>query len=221
MDVNSSRKTNRSELATISHFFNLGKTLALVLFGMLLAVVVVSGCSGTVGSTQATNPPQLTYKISGTITPAAGGSGATVTLSGASTGTQTADSSGNYVFAGLAPGNYAITPSKAGFTFSPTSQSVTLSNADVTAVNFTAAAQQAHTATLSWVASTSVVTGYYVYRGTVDGGPYILLSSSPVTGLTYTDTTVQSGQTYYYVTTSVDSNGNQSGFANQVQATIP
>ena len=221
MDVNSRRKTTSSKLARISHFFNFGKTLALVLFGMLLAVVLVSGCSGTVGSTQATNPPQLTYKISGTITPAAGGSGATVTLSGASTGTQTADSSGNYAFAGLAPGNYAITPSEAGFTFSPTSQSVTLSNADVTGVNFTGAAQQAHTATLSWVASTSVVTGYYVYRGTVDGGPYILLDSSPVTGLIYTDTTVQTGQTYYYVTTSVDSNGNQSSFSNQVQAIIP
>jgi len=88
MDVNSRRKTTSSKLARISHFFNFGKTLALVLFGMLLAVVLVSGCSGTVGSTQATNPPQLTYKISGTITPAAGGSGATVTLSGASTGTQ-------------------------------------------------------------------------------------------------------------------------------------
>ncbi len=190
-------------------------------FGMLLAVVLVSGCSGTVGSTQATNPPQLTYKISGTIAPTAGGSGATVTLSGASTGTQTADSSGNYVFTGLAPGNYAVTPSKKGFTFSPTSQNVTLSNADVAGLNFTAAAQQAHTATLSWVASTSTVTGYYVYRSTVDGGPYILLTSSPVAGLTYTDTTVQSGQTYYYVTTSVDSSGNQSGFSNQVQAIVP
>ena len=215
MDVNSRRKTTRSEFARISYFFNFGKTLALV------AVVLVSGCSGTVGSTQSTTPPQQTYKISGTIAPAAGGSGATVTLSGTSTGTQTADSSGNYAFAGLAPGNYAITPSEAGFNFSPTSQSVTLSNADVTGVNFTATAQQAHSATLNWVASTSVVTGYYVYRGTVDGGPYTLLTSSPVAGLTYADTTVQSGQTYYYVTTSVDSSGNQSGFSNQVQATIP
>src|SRR5437879_11492757 len=139
MDVNSRRKTTRSKLARISHFFNFGKTLALVSLGMLLAVVLVSGCSGTVGSTQATNPPQLTYKISGTITPAASGSGATVTLSGTSTGAQTTDSSGNYAFTGLAPGNYAITPGKTGFTFSPTSQSVTLSDADVTAINFTAA----------------------------------------------------------------------------------
>jgi carboxypeptidase family protein len=219
--LKSKRNASDSKPATKADFSKPGRNFALVSFGMLLAVVLVSGCSGTVGSTQATTPPQLTYKISGTITPAAGGSGATVTLSGASTGTQTADSSGNYVFAGLAPGNYAITPGKAGFTFSPSTQNVTLSNADITAVNFTATAQQAHTATLSWVASTSTVTGYYVYRSTVDGGPYILLTSSPVAGLTYTDTTVQSGQSYYYVTTSVDGSGNQSGFSNQVQATIP
>ena len=219
--LKSKRNTIHSKPATNADFSKPGTNFALVSFGMLLAVVLVSGCSGTVGSTQATNPPQQTYKISGTITPAAGGSGATVTLSGASTGTQTADSSGNYAFAGLAPGNYAITPSEAGFNFSPTSRSVTLSNAEVTGVNFTATAQQAHSATLNWVASTSVVTGYYVYRGTVDGGPYTLLTSSPVAGLTYADTTVQSGQTYYYVTTSVDSSGNQSGFSNQVQATIP
>jgi hypothetical protein len=205
----------------MADFSRPGRNFALLSFGMLLAVVFVSGCSGTVGSTQATSPPQLTYKISGTIAPVAGGSGATVTLSGASTGTQTADSSGKYVFTGLAPGNYAVTPSKSGFTFSPTSQNVTLSNADVTGLNFTAAALQAHTATLSWVASTSAVTGYYVYRSTVDGGPYILLTSSPVAGLSYGDSTVQSGQTYYYVTTSVDSSGNQSGFSNQVQAIVP
>ena len=219
--LKSKGNTSHSKPATNADFSKSGRNFALVSLGMLLAVVLVSGCSDTVGSTQATNPPQQTYKISGTITPAAGGSGATVTLSGASTGTQTADSSGNYAFAGLAPGNYAITPSEAGFNFSPTSRSVTLSNAEVTGVNFTATAQQAHSATLNWVASTSVVTGYYVYRGTVDGGPYTLLTSSPVAGLTYADTTVQSGQTYYYVTTSVDSSGNQSGFSNQVQATIP
>jgi len=219
--LKSKRNTSHSEPVTNADFSNRGRTLALVPFAMLLAVVLAGGCSGTVGSTQATNPPQLTYNISGTIAPAAGGSGASVTLSGASTGTQTADSSGNYVFTGLPPGNYAVTPTKTGFTFSPTSQNVTLSNADVTGLNFTAEEQQAHTATLGWVASTSTMTGYYVYRSTVDGGPYILLTSSPVAGLTYTDTTVQSGQTYYYVTTSVDSGGNQSGFSNQVQAIVP
>jgi len=81
---------------------------------------------------------QLTASISGNISPAANGSGATVTLSGAASATTTADSSGNYSFAGLASGNYTLTPSKTGFTFNPSSQSTTLSAANVSGVNFTA-----------------------------------------------------------------------------------
>jgi beta-glucanase (GH16 family) len=80
-----------------------------------------------------------TYSISGTISPTAGGSGATVTLSGAATATTTADGAGNYSFSGLANGNYALTPSHAGYKFSPTVQAVTIKGANVTGVNFTAA----------------------------------------------------------------------------------
>jgi hypothetical protein len=82
--------------------------------------------------------PVPTYSISGTISPAASGSGATVALSGASTATTTADASGNYTFSGLVSGSYAVTPSKAGFSFTPSVQSVNLSGADATGVNFTA-----------------------------------------------------------------------------------
>jgi Abnormal spindle-like microcephaly-assoc'd, ASPM-SPD-2-Hydin len=56
-----------------------------------------------------------------------------------------------------------------------------------------------HSAALSWTASTSVVTGYNIYRGAISGGPYTKLNSSPNAGITYTDTSVVSGQTYYYV----------------------
>jgi uncharacterized repeat protein (TIGR01451 family) len=79
-----------------------------------------------------------TWSISGTINPAANASGATVTLSGAGNRTVTADSSGNYTFANLLNGSYTIQPSKSGFTFSPTSQPVTISGANVTGANFTA-----------------------------------------------------------------------------------
>src|SRR5262249_61569302 len=48
--------------------------------------------------------------ISGIISPAASGAGATVTLSGAANGTTNADASGNYSFGGLANGSYTITP---------------------------------------------------------------------------------------------------------------
>jgi len=66
-----------------------------------------------------------------------------------------------------------------------------------------------------------VVVGYYIYRGTTSGGPYTKLNSSPVLLTTYTDSTVQSGLTYYYVTTAVDSGGNESVHSNEVSAPIP
>ncbi len=79
-----------------------------------------------------------TYSITGTVSPAANGSGATVTLSGAGSATTTTDRSGNYSFRGLSTGNYAVTPSKNGFRFSPSSESITISAADVTGLNFAA-----------------------------------------------------------------------------------
>ncbi len=81
-----------------------------------------------------------TWSISGTISPVIGGSGATVTLSGASSATAVTDANGNYTFNNLANGSYAVSPSEGGYTFSPLTQSVTISNANVSAVNFTAAA---------------------------------------------------------------------------------
>jgi hypothetical protein len=161
------------------------------------------------------------FSISGTISPAASGSGAAVTLSGAASASTTANSSGNYTFVGLANGTYTATPSNTGYTFTPVNRSVTINGANVGAVNFTATQQQAHSAALSWTASTSTVSGYNVYRGAVNGGPYTLINLSPFTGLNYTDTTVQSGLTYYYVTTAVDSSGVQSVYSNQVTAVIP
>ena len=78
-----------------------------------------------------------------------------------------------------------------------------------------------HSVALSWTASTSTVSGYNVYRGTVSGGPYTKINSSLITTLTYTDATVQSGTTYFYVATAVDSSGNESVNSNQVPALIP
>jgi len=62
----------------------------------------------------ATNP---TFSISGTISPVAGGAGATVALTGPAAATTTANASGNYTFTGLANGTYTITPTNAGYTF--------------------------------------------------------------------------------------------------------
>jgi hypothetical protein len=76
-----------------------------------------------------------------------------------------------------------------------------------------------HTVALTWTPSASTGVTYDVYRGTVTGGPYILLVSG-VTGSSYIDKNVQSGSTYYYVTTAATSGG-QSSYSNEVQAVIP
>lgn len=70
----------------------------------------------------------------------AGIAGATVAYTGTSSGSVTADGSGNYIIPNLANGSYTLTPSFAGETFSPASQGVTISGANVTGVNFTAMA---------------------------------------------------------------------------------
>ena len=78
-----------------------------------------------------------------------------------------------------------------------------------------------HSVTLNWTASTSSVAGYNVYRSAVSGGPYTIVNSSLITTTQFTDSTVQAGQTYYYVVTSVDSTGVNSSYSNEVSATIP
>ena len=77
-----------------------------------------------------------------------------------------------------------------------------------------------HSVDLSWNASTSSVQGYYVYRGTQNGGPYAKIS--PLDGtLTYTDTNVAGGQTDYYVVTALGTDNVESMDSNQVVALIP
>ena len=106
--------------------------------GVAAALDGTAIAASTTGNTVSITQPLFTWSISGTISPSAGGSGATVTLSGAANATTTADGSGNYTFAGLANGAYIVTPSKSGYTFSPASQAVTISGANLSAVNFTA-----------------------------------------------------------------------------------
>jgi Abnormal spindle-like microcephaly-assoc'd, ASPM-SPD-2-Hydin/HYDIN/CFA65/VesB-like, Ig-like domain len=78
-----------------------------------------------------------------------------------------------------------------------------------------------HSVSLSWAASTSLVVGYNVYRGGTSGGPYTIINSALDSSTSYTDSSVQAGQTYYYVTTAVDSTGTESSYSNQAQAVIP
>src|SRR5260370_20456872 len=77
------------------------------------------------------------FSISGTISPATGGSGTILTLGGAANATTTADSTGRYTFAGLPNGTYTIVPSHTRFTLSPRRRAATVRGANVTGGNFT------------------------------------------------------------------------------------
>jgi hypothetical protein len=78
-----------------------------------------------------------------------------------------------------------------------------------------------HTVGLTWVPSKSTVAGYNVYRGTATGGPYSKLNSGSIVTTSFSDSTVKSGSTYFYVTTAVNSAGAESTKSNEVRATIP
>jgi hypothetical protein len=74
-----------------------------------------------------TASPGASYTISGQVTLSGSGmKGTTMTLSGSQTGASATDPSGNYSFTVQTGGTYTVTPSLAGFTFSPAG--VTFSN---------------------------------------------------------------------------------------------
>ena len=78
-----------------------------------------------------------------------------------------------------------------------------------------------HSVTLSWVASTSAVEGYYVYRRSPPAGIYSKLNSEPLKATQYTDTSVEAGHTYTYYVTAVDSRKMESTASTVVSATVP
>ena len=63
--------------------------------------------------------------------------------------------------------------------------------------------------------------GYYAYVSVQSGGPYTKINSTPVAATSYTDTTVQAGQTYYFVITSVNSKNVESAYSAEVSALVP
>lgn len=52
-------------------------------------------------------------------------------------------------------------------------------------------------------------------------GPYTKLNTALVSGLSFSDTSVVAGKTYFYVVTAVDAQGNESLFSNQGAGVIP
>ena len=115
-----------------------------------------------------------------------------------------------------------FTPQSSGSTSANVTFASDAVNSTVTqALSGTGSAPVQHSVDLSWNASTSSVVGYNIYRGPQSGGPYAKVNSVLQASTNYTDSTVQGGQTYYYVVTAVDSSSTESAFSNQTQAVIP
>jgi fibronectin type 3 domain-containing protein len=72
-----------------------------------------------------------------------------------------------------------------------------------------------HHVSLSWNASTTPGSQYYIYRRTLFVPTFTKLNSAPLTGATYTDTTVTAGHIYIYEVTA-EVNGIESKPSNQV-----
>ncbi len=85
----------------------------------------------------------------------------------------------------------------------------------------TGVAQGSHSVYLSWDPGSGNPVGYNVYRGNAHAGPFQLINTALDASTNYTDYTVVSGKTYYYVTTEVNAEGQESAYSNEVQAVIP
>jgi P pilus assembly chaperone PapD len=83
------------------------------------------------------------------------------------------------------------------------------------------AAPVSHSVTLNWTPSSSSFAGFDVYRGSLSGGPYTKVNGALISTTSYSDTSVTSGQTYYYVATEVDSTGAESPYSGEASATVP
>jgi cytoskeletal protein RodZ len=109
-------------------------------FNPASSAATVSGANIPGVDFSATPVPAGTYSISGQVTfddgSGFGVSVVTMAWSGADSATTYTDPNGNYVFTGLANGSYTVTPSKSGWTFSPTSSPQTVGGADIAGVDF-------------------------------------------------------------------------------------
>jgi hypothetical protein len=99
-----------------------------------------------------------------------------------------------------------------------------LSNAPALSISLsgTGTAPVQHSVSLAWdpSPSTNVVT-YVVYRRTGTTGSFLKVGSTSDTVTTFTDSTVQGNQTYFYEVTCIDSNNLESNVDGPVTATTP
>jgi hypothetical protein len=125
---------------------------------------------------------------------------------------------------GTAPSTLQVRVSATGLKAGTYTGRVTLSGAGVvktvTVALTITSPLGSHSVALSWMSGAASGVSYSLYRSTNIGGSYGLLSSA-IGGATYSDPSVQSGTTYYYVVTAVDSQGRESGYSNEIRAIVP
>ena len=85
----------------------------------------------------------------------------------------------------------------------------------------TGVAQISHSVNLSWDPGDGSAVGYNMYRGLANGGPYRIINTVLDASTDYTDYSVVSGTTYYYVVTKVNAQGEESSYSNVTEAVIP
>jgi len=117
--------------------------------------------------------------------------------------------------------NVAFTPQSSGTVSGSLAFASTASNSGTTESLTGVGTATQYSVNLSWNPS-SDVTGYNLYRSTAANGKFLKINSSVNPNTAYTDTTVVSGQTYYYAATSVSSSGQESSLSTPpVGAAVP
>jgi hypothetical protein len=187
-----------------------------------VAVTVVNpdGSQGSLAAGFTYGSTNLTIgSVSPISGPAAGGT--KVTLTGTNF-----QSGASVTFGGLAASSITVSNSTTIVATTPAHSSgsvaVTVTNTDGTTTTLNTG-YAFHSVDLNWSAPSSssvTVSGYNVYRASASSGPFTVLNgTSPVSGTSYDDTTVQGSTTYYYEVKSVDSSGVESAPAGPVQVT--
>ena len=200
---------------------------------------VVVGLSGT-GTTSTASPNlsinastvafgSVAVNSSSTQTVVLSSTGSTpVTISAATLGGTGFTQSGLTAPVTLNPGqniqvNLQFSPTVAG---AATGQLTITSNSSANPtliVNLSGTGTQ-HLVDLAWyapVASPDPLSGYHVYRSIAGANAYQFLTTVDISLTTYSDTTVQGGNSYDYIVKSVDTLGVESGPSNTTTATIP
>jgi PKD repeat protein len=150
-----------------------------------------------------------TWSVSGTVTTGTGVGIAGVTISTGAASTTT-NSSGAYTLGSLANGTYTLAPSLAGYTFSPSSSSVTISGANISGRNFTGTPTTNNPPVANFGVTTSGLSANFTDSSTDSDGT--IVSRSWTFGDGATSTATNPSHTYaasgsYSVSLTVTDNG--------------